>query len=183
MNYRLPESLEVCGVEYEIRTDYRAALDVFAALDDPELDSQDRALALLVIMYPGFEDMPPEHWQAATDAALVFLNGGSKDAPQRKRPRLVSWQQDFQYIVAPINKIVGADVRGMEHMHWWTFLSAYYEIGECTFSQIVRIRELRSRGKPLDKTDREWYLRNRHMVDFETKYTETENELLKKWGG
>lgn len=182
MNYGLPKSLEVCGTEYEIRTDYRVALDVYAALDDPELSPQDKAEALLVIMYPQFADMPVQHWQAATDAALIFLNGGSEETPQRKSPKLVAWEQDFPYIIAPINKIIGTEVRSVEYMHWWTFLSAYYEIGECTFSQIVRIRDLLAKGKKLEKAEKEWYTRNRHLVDFKKSYTAAEEQLLKQWG-
>ena len=68
-------------------------------------------------------------------------------------------------------------------MHWWTFIAAYYEIGgDCTFSQIVRIREKLAKGKTLDKSDREWYRSNRHLVDFKTEYTTQENELCKLWG-
>ena len=38
MSYLLPTTLTVGGIEYAIRSDYRAALDIFAALADPELD-------------------------------------------------------------------------------------------------------------------------------------------------
>lgn len=182
MNYSLPTSLEVNGVGYEIRSDYRAALDVFAALNDPELNPNEKAIALLDIIYVDIDTIPPSDYQAAVDAALVYLNGGNEETPQRKQPKLVSWEQDFAYIIAPINKVIGMEVRSVEYMHWWTFLSAYYEIGECTFSQIVRIRDLLARGKKLDKSDREWYRRNRHLVDFKTSYTSEETELLKAWG-
>ena len=118
--------------------------------------------------------------------------------------RSLRFSKDFTYIVAPINRVTGQEVRAVEYMHWWTFLLAYYEIGDCTlrlfsvqniiikkpiplcgvpllgelcdilrflfnfdfercqsyyeigdctFAQIVRIRDLRARGKPLDKTD------------------------------
>lgn len=96
-------------------------------------------------------------------------------------PKLVDWEQDFTYIVAPINRVTGQEVRAVEYMHWWTFLLAYYEIGDCTFAQIVRIRDLRARGKPLDKTDQDWYNRNRRLVDFKRKYTEQDEEKFSKW--
>jgi hypothetical protein len=57
------------------------------------------------------------------------------------------------------------------------------EIGECTFAQIVHIRDSRNRGKPLDASDKEWYRRNRDIVDLKTRYTGAEEDLLKKWGG
>lgn len=183
MIYDLPTSLEVCGTEYEIRSDYRAALDICAALSDPELDNQEKALAALMILYPGFENMPPGHYEEALKKCYWFIDGGNDEKADKKSPRLMDWEQDFPYIVAPVNRVMGKEIRTPEYTHWWTFLSAFYEIGDCTFAQIVRIRNLKAKGKSLDKSDREWYRQNRNLVDFKTKYTSEEEELLKAWGG
>lgn len=178
----LPTRVEVGGVEYEIRSDYRAVLDICAAISDPELDGQERAIVALEIFYPSAEDIPPEYREQAVERCLHFISGGVESAP-RKAPRLVDWEQDFPHIVAPVNRVMGREIRAEEYLHWWTFLAAYYEIGDCTFAQIVRIRDRLARGKALDKQDREWYRDNRHLVDFKRKYTEAEDELMKKWGG
>ena len=150
-----------------------------------ELDGQDRASALLVIFYPGLSDMPPEHYQKAVEKCFWFISGGGPEEPaeKKKQPRLLEWEQDFPYIVAPVNRVLGKEIRAAEYLHWWTFLSAYMEIGECLFAQIVRIRERKATGKKLDKSDQEWYRKNRHLVDFKTTYTEQEDTLLKQWGG
>ena len=176
----LPTSLEAGGVEYPIRSDYRAALDICAALADPELDGEDRAAVLLAVLYPDFDRMPPEHYGEAVAAGLRFLNGGTEEPP-RAGPRLVDWAQDFPYIVAPINRVTGQEIRAAEYLHWWTFLAAYYEIGDCTFAQIVRVRDRLARGKPLDKADREWYRRNRQLVEIKRTYTEREDAVLDQW--
>ena len=34
--WEFPTSLNIGGIDYAIRTDYRAVLDLFAALNDPE---------------------------------------------------------------------------------------------------------------------------------------------------
>ena len=180
MMYDLPISVEVCGVEYAIRSDYRAALDICAALSDIELNDQDKAFTALDIFYPCFSDMPEEHYDEAIKACFDFISCG--DAHQdRKAPRLVDWEQDFKHIVSPINRVVGEEVRALEYMHWWSFISAYMEIGDCLFAQIVRIREKKAKGKPLDKSEKDFYRRNRHLVDFKTNYTQEENEVLNQW--
>lgn len=178
----LPTSVEVGGAEYEIRSDYRAILDICAALSDPELDGQERATVALTIFYPAMETIPPGHYEEAVEKCLRFISGGGESSP-RKAPKLVDWEQDFQYIVAPINRVTEQEIRAAEYMHWWTFLAAYYEIGECTFAQIVHIRDKLARGQALDKADREWYRRNRELVDFKRKYTGAEDALMKQWGG
>lgn len=178
----LPTSVDVEGAEYEIRSDYRAVLDVFAALADKELDEQEKALALLDIFYPGFADMPPQSYREAIKKCFWFINCGEEEQ-ERKPPKLVDWQQDFNLIAAPINRVMGAEIRSAEYMHWWTFVSAYMEIGDCLFAQIVRIREQRSRGKSLDKQDREFYRKNRTLVDFKARYSDAESDLLARWTG
>lgn len=182
MMYELPKSLEVCGVNYEIRSDYRAVLDICAALSDVELSDEEKAYVALDIMYSDFKAMPPEHYAEAIKQCFWFINCGTEDEPRRKNPRLMDWAQDFQYIVAPVNRVIGTEIRDVEYLHWWSFISAYYEIGDCVFAQIVRIRDKKARGKPLDKQEREWYSQNRHMVDFKQTYTDSEKSILKEWG-
>lgn len=181
MNYELPKSLTVCGTEYEIRSDYRSILDICAALNDKELSDGDKAEAALDIMYPAFETIPPEHYQEALNRCFWFINCGD-EGQNRKAPKLMDWEQDFQYIVAPVNRVMGSEIRSLEYLHWWTFISAYYEIGDCLFAQIVRIRERRAKGKPLDKSDQDFYRRNREIIDLKTTYTEQEDAILKQWG-
>lgn len=165
----------------DIRWDYRAALDVCVALSDPEFSNEDRALALLQILYPDWEEISPQDLQEAVTKGLWFLNGGSDEEPTRKAPKLMDWEQDFQMIVSPINRVIGREIREPTPLHWWTFLSAYYEIGDCLFAQVVRIREKKARGKQLDKAEREWYRNNRELVDFKTTYTQAEQDLLEQF--
>lgn len=182
MNCTLPKTMKVGGVERGIRWDYRAALDICAALADPELDEQSRAVVALSIFYPDIDAIPQENLREAVEKCMWFVGGGREEQAE-KAPRLVDWEQDFRLIVGPVNHVLGREIREDMPLHWFTFLSAYFEIGDCTFSQVVRIRDHLARGKPLDKSDREWYRRNRELVDFKRKYTSTDEALMKEWGG
>lgn len=183
MIYDLPTSVEVEGVEYAIRSDYRPILDICIALNDPDLNDNERFFVVLGIFYPDFDDMPTEHYEEALRECFRFINGGEDEEPtQQKSPRLVDWEQDFSLIAAPVNRVLGKEVRSVEYLHWWSFVSAYQEIGgDCTFAQVVSIRDKQARHKPLDKSDKEWLRRNRKLVEFKKKYTEAEENLLKEW--
>ncbi|MBO4939362.1 MAG: hypothetical protein J6C98_10270 [Oscillospiraceae bacterium] len=189
MNYGLPTTLEICGTEWEIRSDYRCILEICAAIEDPELDKQDKAYVAMTIFYPDFDDIPPEDHEEALRQCFWFINGGA-DNIGKKGPKLMSWEQDFQYIAAPVNRVLGQEIRSVPYdlqdnsggLHWWTFLSAYMEIGDCVFAQIVRIRSMLAKGKRLEKADREWYDQNRHLVDLRQTFSEAEDDLLKQWG-
>ena len=178
----LPTTVEIGGTEYAILSDYRAILDICAALSDPELSDQDKALVTLDIFYPGFVDMPQDHYDDAIKQCFWFINCGEEPDSQ-PAPKLVDWELDFPRIVAPINRVTGSEIRSVEYMHWWTFMSAYMEIGDCLFAQIVRIRERKAKGKPLDKSDAEFYRKNRKIVDMKAQYTEQENAVLDAWMG
>ena len=67
-------------------------------------------------------------------------------------------------------------------LHWWTFLSAYMEIGgDCLFSQIVSIRDKQARKKKLEKHERDWLRRNGDLVRLKSQYTKEDEDLIKEW--
>lgn len=181
MNYGLPTNIEVNGTEYEIRSDYRPILDICSAVNDPDMEPEDIVIIAMTIFYKDYETIPLEDWKEAVTKCFEFINLGEDKG--KKKPKLVDWDQDFPYIVAPINRVAGTEIRALEYLHWWTFVSYYNEIGgDCTFAQIVNIRDKLARGKKLDKADREWYRNNIHLVQFKNKYSTAEKELLKQWG-
>lgn len=183
INYSLPEKVQIREEEYAIRSDFRAVLDIFTALSDPELNDVEKRVVALEIFYPEFENIPEDLYVEALKKCFWFVNGGKEDNPSESGPKLLDWEYDFPYIIAPINRVVGQDVRGIPYMHWWTFLSAFNEIGDCTLAQILRIRKLKRMGKLKDKSDVVWYRQNRDLVDIPVKLTDEEEALLKKWGG
>lgn len=189
MEYGLPKSVCIGGEEFEIRYDYRVILDIFEVLNDADLNDNARAYTVLNMFYMDFDSLTD--YEAAVKECFRFINGGNIEEKQKRRVQLMSWAQDFQYIVAPVNRVLGYEMRAVDYdfventggIHWWTFLSAYLEVGDCLFAQIVRIRELKSKGKPLDKQDREFYRNNRDIIDLKVKVSDAENELIKQWTG
>lgn len=182
----LPKALKLAdGKEYPIRCDFRAVLDLFEALNDPDTTPQERGLYLLTILYEDFESIPMGLWEDAVKKGLWFLNGGEPQPPN-KAPKLMDWDQDFAIIIPAINRVAGTEVRNLPALHWWTFLGYYHEIGgDCTFAQVVHIRD-KLRRRKLEKTEREYYERNRHLVDLKQTLTADEKNflatLLKKKG-
>lgn len=181
--YDLPTSLVVGGVERPIRSDYRAALDVMAVVSDPEISDAERMALSVEIMYEDPDDIPRESLREAVERAFWFLRGGHEERTSGPKPRLMDWGQDFQLIAAPVNRVLGCEVRSVPYLHWWTFLAAYREIGDCTFAQVVAIRKKRAGGKRLDKQEQQFYRENRELVDLERKVTEAEAALFDEWIG
>ena len=178
--YDLPTSTEISGREYRIRSDYRPILDIMGVLGEaPEVD-EERAYTALSIFYEDFLEMPLSDIEDAIAYMLWFINGGDEPSGA-KNPKLMDWNQDFPLIVAPVNRVVGQEIRSIDYLHWWSFLAAYREIGDCLFAQVVSIRKQKRKGKKLDKADDQFYRENRALVDFKVKETESEMEILEEW--
>ena len=176
IDYRLPTTVEVNGIERNIRSDFRAILDIISALNDPELSQNEKAQVCIQIFFE--EEIAPDDVKAGLEACFRFIDLG--DSVKQNAPNIVDWEQDFRYIIAPINAVAGSDVRALPYLHWWTFLSAYMGIGDCLFAQIVAIRDKKVRGKKLDKADRDFYNRNRDLIDIQKPMTDAEKEILKE---
>lgn len=75
--YELPTSVNVCGTDYDIETDFRAILDIFCILEDPDLTGNEKGVGMLGIFYKRFFDMPAEHFGEAVQKCYWFINGGN----------------------------------------------------------------------------------------------------------
>lgn len=181
--YDLPTSVVIGGVEYEIRSDYRAILDVMEVMGDAEITDEERADVTLSIFYPGYMDMPFEALQDAVKFMVWFVAGGEDGTGKKRKTRLMDWSQDFKLIVAPINRVLGYEVRSVEYLHWWTFLSAYYEIGECLFAQVVGIRRKLADGAKLERHERKFYNENLDVVRLAKRETQEEIDIMEDWMG
>lgn len=177
------------GEEREIRSDYRAVLDICAALNDAALSLRQKQAAALIIFYPHLERIPTALLGEALKQCFWFIAGGREERGPRG-PRLMDWEQDFPYIAAPVNRVLGREIRDIPYdpvsntggLHWWSFLSAFYEIGgACTFAQIVALRLKLARHEKLDKMEKDWLRRNRQLVEFQSKTTGAEDALLAEW--
>ena len=89
-------------------------------------------------------------------------------------PRVMDWEQDATLIIPAVNRVVGREIRADKYMHWWTFLSAYMEIGECTFTHILSIRQKRATGKKLEKWEQDYIRDNKDVVLLKDKLTAQE---------
>jgi len=173
----LPTSLSVGGKELQIRTDYRAILDILKCFSDPDFEADEQWEVCLRILFTDriFENFSSEEMQEAMEMASWFIDMGMKDDGKVK-PRTMDWEQDASVIIPSVNRVIGKEIRALEYLHWWTFLGAYMEIGESLFSQILSIRIKKSKGKKLEKWEREFYKENKHLIDMQIRYTEEEKE-------
>lgn len=170
----LPKSLEVGDKDYPIRTDFRVALTIFEAYNDPDLSQIEKNLVCLQSL---FETVPSDI-SAALDKAMWFLDGGSKVKLKQLPVKTMDWEQDEGIIFPAINRIAGCETRALDYLHWWTFLGYFSEVGECLYSQVMNIRQKRARGKKLEKWEQEFFNSHKEMIVIREKLTADEQAEL-----
>lgn len=183
IGYELPTSLSIRGVEYAIRTDFRAILDVLMAMNDPDLDNEAKGIVLLTIMYPDIEQIPHEDLTEAYTKACEFIDCGQKD-DGKNHPKTIDWEQDSGIIVPAVNSVAHVDIRTLPYLHWWSFFGYFMEIRESLLSTVVNIRQKKAKHKKLDKWEEEFYRDNKALVDFTHKESEEDKEIkanMMKW--
>ena len=95
------------------------------------------------------------------------------------QPRLMSWKKDFKFIAPAVSRILGYDVRTPnKYTHWWTFIGAFQEIGECYWSTIISIRRKRLKGQKLEDWEQKIYRENKKDIDLPQNLTDEEKEWL-----
>lgn len=179
--YEIPTTIELDGIEFNIRNrgDYRTILDCFAALEDAELDKQERLFASLIIFYEDLESIEDinklGNIELAVKEMYKFFNCGSDGSNGRKVPyKLMDWKQDEQLIASAVNKVAGTEIRSAKYIHWWTFVGYYSAIGECPLASILSIRDKIVKGKQLEKNERafrqdnpQYFIWNKNTVEEE----------------
>ena len=157
--YELPKSVRINGREFEIRSDYRAVLDILIALRDPDMDDETKAAVMLMIFYPNWKELRKEDLAEAQQKAVEFIDCGNKD-DGKPHPQLVDWEQDG------------------------TFFFFFMEIGESLFSNVINIRSKKAKHKKLEKYEREFYNENRAIIDIKKKDSaevREEKDAILKW--
>lgn len=187
----LPQTLNINGRAYKIRSDYRDILQIIAAFGDKELSDEEKAYVCLKRLFIAMESIPKSDYQDAYEAAVTFIECHISD--RKPSPKVVNWEKDEQLIFPAINKVAGMEVRAVPYMHWWTFLGYFQSIDrEDIWGFILTIRQKRAKGKKLEKYEKDFLNANRDIceVEFREEKITTEdslakmfNELLKNGGG
>ncbi len=184
----LPDKLEVGGVLYEIRPDFRVVLNIFQAFSDDELDDWDKAEICLKCLFKEVEKIPDTFLEEAINKAFWFCDGGDMPKSKPNQRKTFDWAYDESIIFPAVNKAAGFETRQCDFLHWWTFLGYFNEIDEGFFSTVMHIRSKRAKGKPLEKWERDFYEAHKNLINIVTEedrkaIEETEEFINSLFGG
>lgn len=162
--YDLPTSIEINNHHFAItnKGDYRMVIDCFMALEDPELEEEDRIYAAMMIFYEDLTELEDiekvfgENFETALHKMLNFFNCNQSNIGYQSKSKLIDWEQDEQLIISAVNNVAGKELRFEPYVHWFTFVGYYMAVGESALSTVVGIRDKIARGKKLEKYENEY---------------------------
>ncbi|MBO6253087.1 MAG: hypothetical protein J6O49_05475 [Bacteroidaceae bacterium] len=189
--FDIPVSIQIGEQQLNIRNkgDYRMVLDCFAALNDTELEKEERVYCALIIFYEDFNDLEDlAHCTFLNEAVKKmywFFNcGEDKGVGANKHRKLIDWEGDSQLIASAINKVANTEIRMAPYIHWWTFMGYYLAIGESPLAMIVGIRSKIMEGKKLEKYETKFKNDNPQYFMWDSKSVEekeAEKAILSLW--
>lgn len=178
--WSLPKTAKIGNLEYAINSDYRDVLEIIDCLTDTTRPLYLRWQIAIGLFYEG--NIPTAHQNEAIEYLADFISYGETEV--HPGPKLLDWKQDSRIIIGDINKVAGKEVRGEKYLHWWTFLSYFYGIGEGQLSTIISIRSKLKSGKKLDKWEEDYYKKNKHKINLNNPHTQEDaavQEYFTKW--
>lgn len=189
--FEIPTHIDVGEKQLNIRNegDFRMVLDCFSALNDVELDKEERVYCALIIFYEDFNSLEdlmafPQLNEAVQKMYWFFNCGDDRGVGAKKHYKLVDWDGDSQLIASAVNKVANTEIRVVPYMHWWTFMGYYLAIGESPLATVVGIRSKIMEGKKLEKHESKFKNDNPQYFLWNSKSIEdkeVEEEIMSIW--
>lgn len=188
--YELPKTVEVSGKSYKIRNgaDYRTIIGVIDVCEDPELTQEEKTVSAFIIFYDDINDYEDiidifgNDAKEAMQAMMKFISYNYDDElASSAKVKLIDWVQDESLIVSGVNGVAKTEVRELEYLHWWTFLSYYMAIGDGPLATVVSIRNKLAKGKKLEKYEQEFRRENPAYFRWKNEEIEGRNLIESIW--
>ncbi len=128
----LPETLNICGEEFNIRHDVKTWIRVSSVMESNTEDIE-KIIKIIALIFPkpieGETLYLPKKLTDTLDKICEFYRGGEKlsevkEKPTKKKNRIVSFSHDADLIHCAFLSQYGIDLSKSD-MHWWEFLKLF----------------------------------------------------------
>lgn len=184
---RLPDSINVQGVEYPIQTDFRTILRYSAQMDTIAEDNLAEIISCMKIVI--YRDFPDDIFSAIS-ALNWFIKCGKEEKRNRPSNKLlgVNSNQPFGFSVDGEliwsafrrNDVYGIDLLEIPYLHWWKFIAMLDDLPEDTrLHRIMDYRTIDTTNKNLSKEARDVYAALQRYYKIRAVKDQRNEELIK----
>lgn len=169
-----PKYAEVAGVQYAINTDYRVALRCFEVIEDPSICDEERALAVIYLL---FGEVPTTNMEDFLRIAGNYLRCGETEEAQESNKKDMDFTADEKYIAASFMSDYQIDLSAVD-MHFWQYIHLIQGFTER--SVMSRVREIRNYDleELKDPKSRAKMVKAKQAVALPDKFSKAEQEAI-----
>lgn len=174
-----PQFAEVKGKRYKINTDFGIALRCNEVAEDTSILDEERALAIIYLLYgdKGIEDK--QNWEELFKIALKYLSCGqnkNRENNDNKEEVDMDFKQDWNYIQTSFFSDYNIDL-SQTKMHWWQFCNMVGGLTDkCILSRVRFVRTF-DISQIRDPKEREKWIKQKQMVTLKREKTSEEKRL------
>ena len=178
----LPETVNIDGIDYEINTNFRTSILYSLLIEDDSLPKDIKINQVINLYYP----IPPSNREEAFKKIIWFYRCGRenekyKGSSKSSNKRILSYEDDAEYIYSAFMSQYGIDLQDIENLHWWKFKSLLDSLNEDNkISKIMGYRSV-DLNKIKDKEQRDFYKEKQKFYSLDNKLSEEDERLLEEW--
>ena len=178
---RLPLTVMVGGISYNVDYYHDTALTLMSLLSDELWTPQERAEKALEIFYG---DIIPDNHNEAFYRLLCFLNGVSEIEQEEgggKNDKIIDFDVDGNVIYTAFLRVYNIDLQ--DHpIHWWQFKVMLEDLGDTpALNSIIKIRSTDEADVPDKQRGSFRRLKKRYALEGAQKPAETLEERNRRW--
>lgn len=182
----VPEEVEINGVNYKIRSDFRTSILFELLMFDEDVSTEIKFIQALDLYFPKLP--PPENFEEALNKIMWFYGGGREDkevnskkngSSSRKEKSIYSFEYDDEYIYSAFLSQYKVDLQDIEYLHWWKFKAMFKGLSEA--NKIVEIMKFRAKDLNTikDKEERKFYKEMQELYALPNIKNKAEDEKLR----
>ncbi|MCI8575775.1 MAG: hypothetical protein HFI09_04825 [Bacilli bacterium] len=176
---KLPTKIKVGNEVIDINADFRNCLQIILAYEDNDLTIQEKHLIMVQRLYK----VIPGDIEQAILQGIKFLNCGETSQNTSEKRRVYSFSKDAKYIYSAVSQASNVDLETVCFFHWWKFFYYFLDISnDCTFSNIVSLRQKKKKGK-LTEEEKKAYIESIEILDINYEEVKEESDFMKAFNG
>ena len=174
---KYPQYAQIKDKQYKINTHFEIALKCNEIAEDDKISDEERALAIIYLLYGDEGIKDKENWEELLKIATKYLSCGKKiENNDRDEEVDIDFKQDWNYIQTSFFSDYNIDLAKNE-MHWWQFYNLIEGLTDkCILNRVRFVRNF-DISQIKEPKEREKWIRQKELVAIKKEKTSKQIEL------
>lgn len=178
---KLPTTVLIDDIEYEINTDFRVGILFSIAMNDNSLSDEEKCETAIRLYYK----VVPHNIQKAIEQILLFYScnkqaSNSSESSNSCREKVFDYEIDANYIYSAFLTQYNIDLNSVEYLHWFKFKALFDSLDEnLMLCKIIKYRSI-DLNKIKDKDEKNYYKKMKETYAIKDEISQEELEELQE---